>query len=304
METASSFPANTLRQLRNQTGSRGIADLLFAVVLGVAVSPRESHVWSLVDSFLQLFRQAPAMEALDCTRLGVLLAVAIARVSGDGGNDDDDDGDDGDDGGDKVVSDGNDKVVDSGGGNDDDDDDDDDDGDDGGDKVVSDGNDKVVDSGGEKVDDDDGDDGGHRYVGGNKNSPVGDDGHEMNNSNNHETINHDMNNDHTINNHNINNHNNNHEIPHNTPHTTISPKIHTQFIEHTFVALEQIMDETADKTTLDQRSTLLAAMGNQVLFPAVIHPSVPSRRFRDFFWHSASWRFKSIIPSHPMKPPP
>ena len=141
-------------------------------------------------------------------------------------------------------------------------------------------------------------------MGGNKNSPVGDDGHEMNNSNNHETINHDMNNDHTINNHNINNHNNNHEIPHNTPHTTISPKIHTQFIEHTFVALEQIMDETADKTTLDQRSTLLAAMGNQVLFPAVIHPSVPSRRFRDFFWHSASWRFKSIIPSHPMKPPP
>ena len=91
METASSFPDNTLRQLRGAGGSRGVSELLSAVVLGMAVSPRESSWRGEVEGLVEMLREAPALEALECERLGVLLAVAIGRVSG--GDDDDDDDD-------------------------------------------------------------------------------------------------------------------------------------------------------------------------------------------------------------------
>ena len=66
--------------------------MLSAVVLGMAVSPRESSWRGEVEGLVEMLREAPALEALECERLGVLLAVAIGRVSG--GDDDDDDDDD------------------------------------------------------------------------------------------------------------------------------------------------------------------------------------------------------------------
>lgn len=266
METASSFPANTLRQLRNQAGSRGIAELVFAVILGMAVSPRESHARSLVDSFLQLLRQAPAMDALDCMRLGVLLAVAIARMSGC----DDDDDDEMNDEMNGVVNDDN---------NNDD---------------MNNNNDDEDDMNGDEEDNVN-----HKPVVTGEMTP---EDHEDTKSHEKTKDRHETNNITTL----SNNDKKTTISNNNSPNPSMKPTRSIRFIEDTFFTLEEIMAETVnlhDTNSLHLRSTLLAAMGNQVESPAVIHTSVQWRKFRDFFWHSASWRFKSIIRFHPMKRP-
>ena len=277
METASSFPANTLRQLRGAGGSRGVSELVSAVVLGLAVSPRESSWRGEVEGLVEMLREAPALEALECERLGVLVAVAIGRVSGD----DDDD---------EMCEENDHRIT-------------------GGESEKRDHN-------GRENEMTHHDTMNYNTINYNTMNHHPNNHDTIDHTMNHNTIDHTMNYntmnhtinhnpiDHTMNhntmNHTINHNTINHAMTTHTSHDESIPTGHTihsnpaiSSLQHTFNSLQHILDETPHSP----RATLLATTGLQVLSPREF--ALVSRR--EHSWNSPGTRFPRL-PRQPLFP--